>query len=195
MGLISDVLLRAKHWQLFLVMLVFINAAVSAMLLSFALAPPGRFPSAIPFLAVMELLTVSLGLWLWSLGTFLNSLAPPQLRMKTRFFGLSVIYLPLYLPLFGIFFEGQQLTRNLAVILISWAVIFPLHLFAMFCQYYSCYFVSKSLAMVENPRRASFADYVGYFFGLWIFPVGVWIIQPRINGLYKASLSPARASS
>lgn len=195
MGLISDVLLRAKHWQIFLVMLVLINAAVSAMLLGFALAPQGRFPSAIPFLAVMELLTVSFGLWLWSLGTFLNSLAALPLRMKTRFFGFSVIYLPLYLPVFGVFFEGQQLTRNLNLILISWAIIFPLHIFAMFCQFYSLYFVSKSLATAENARFASLAEYVGCFVGLWIFPVGVWIIQPRINRLYKARLSLARASS
>jgi hypothetical protein len=56
--------------------------------------------------------------------------------MKTRLFVFSVIYVPLYLPLFGIFFEGQQLTRSLSLILISWVIIFPLHLFAMFCQFY-----------------------------------------------------------
>lgn len=188
MGSISGVLLRAKHWQLFVVMLVFVCAAVSAVLLAIASTSPGRFPSMIPFFAVMELSTVLFGLWLWSLGTFLNSLAPLQLRMRTKFFSFSVIYLPLYLPAFGIFFEVQQLTRNVSLILISWAIIFPLHFFAMFCQVYSCYFVSKSLAMRENLRSASFADYAGYFFGLWILPVGVWIIQPRINRLYQANL-------
>lgn len=183
---ISEIVLRAKHWQIFLVTVAFVIAAVSAMLLSFAMAPSGRFPSDIPFLAVMELFLVSFALWLWSLGIFLNSLVPRQLRMKTRFFGFSLIYLPLYLPAFGIFFEVPQLTRNVAVILISWAIIFPLHLFAIFCQFYSLYFVSKSMALAENRRPISFGDYVGYFFGLWIFPVGVWIIQPRINYLYTS---------
>ena len=181
---ISDVPLRAKHWQIFLIMAAFVGAAVSAILVGFALVPRGQFPSALPFFGVMELMTISFGLWLWSLGTFLNSRIPRELRMKTRFFVFSVIYLPLYLPLFGIFFEDQQLTRNLSLILISWVIIFPLHLFAMFCQFYGWYFVSKSLATAENARSASLADYIGYFFGLWFLPVGVWIIQPRINRLY-----------
>ncbi len=54
----------------------------------------------------------------------------------------------------------------------------------MFCQFYSLYFVSKTQALAENARPVSLADYIGYFVGLWIFPVGVWIIQPRINRLY-----------
>ena len=55
MNAISDVLLRAKHWHLFLAIVVFISSAVTAMLGSFALTPSGKFPSSVPFLAVMEL--------------------------------------------------------------------------------------------------------------------------------------------
>jgi len=85
------------------------------------------------------------------------------------------------------------MSRNASLILISFAVIFPLHLFAMFCQVYSWYFVSKSLALAEKQQSVSFEDYLGYICALWIFPVGVWIIQPRVNGLYANAT--ARLSS
>jgi hypothetical protein len=30
----------------------------------------------------------------------------------------------------------------------------------------------------------SFYDFSGPFFLLWFFPIGIWIIQPRINRLF-----------
>ena len=119
----------------------------------------------------------------------MNSVVPLSMRMKRTFFHVSVIYLPLYLPVFGIFFYAQTVTQNASLVLISLAIIFPLHLFAMFCQIYSWYFVSKSLAMAEKQRLVSLGDYLGYFCSLWIFPIGVWIIPPSINRLYAATLS------
>jgi len=187
MKAVSDSLLRAKHWQIFLVMLSFVGAAITVMLRSFVVTPPGKFPSSVPFFVVMELFAISFGLWLWSLGMFLNSFVPQPKRMKMTFFRFSIIYVPLYLAIFDIFFEGQNLTRNISIILISWAVIFPMHFFAMFCQIYTWYFVSKTLAVAESGRIATFPDYIGYFFGLWILPIGIWIIQPRINRLYAAT--------
>lgn len=80
--------------------------------------------------------------------------------------------------------EGQHLTRKASLILISLAFIFPLHLLAIFCQFYSWYFVSKGLALAENSRPVLLSDYLGYFVGIWILPVGIWIVQPRVNRLY-----------
>jgi hypothetical protein len=141
----------------------------------------------------MEIFAISFALWIWFLGAFLSSVVPSHLRMKMAFFRVAVIYVPLYLPILDTFLQIQTETRNLSLVLISWAVVFPLHLFAMFCQIYSWYFVSKSLALAESLRPASIADYLGYFVGIWILPVGIWIIQPRINRLYAATLSPQTA--
>jgi hypothetical protein len=64
-------------------------------------------------------------------------------------------------------------------------VIFPLHLLAMFCMFYQLYFVSKNLVLAETGRPASFSDYAGLFLALWFFPIGIWIVQPRINRLIQ----------
>ena len=52
------------------------------------------------------------------------------------------------------------------------------------------YFVSKSVAEAERGKRVSFEQYVGLFFLLCLFPVGIWVIQPKINRLQRGAGSP-----
>ena len=65
--------------------------------------------------------------------------------------------------------------------------LFFLHLLSMFGLFYSIYFTAKALKGAELQRRVTFSDYVGEFFLLWFFPVGIWIIQPRINKLFDGA--------
>jgi hypothetical protein len=51
----------------------------------------------------------------------------------------------------------------------------------MFGFLYSFYFVAKTFKTVELQREVAFSDFVGEFFLLLLFPIGVWIIQPKIN--------------
>jgi hypothetical protein len=68
------------------------------------------------------------------------------------------------------------------------AIIFPLHLFSMFCIFYCLYFIAKSLKSVELQRPVTFNDYAGEFVLIWFFPIGVWVIQPRINNIFNDNL-------
>jgi len=189
MKVISNLLLRVKHWQIFAAFSVLLCVAVAVQVLEIVSAPPGRFPNAAPSLLVWELMTVAFVVWTWSSGIFLSSVVPAPFRMRLTLFRVSLIFLPLYLAAFGVFFQSLSTIRNPMVTLVLFAVIFPLHLFAMFCQFYSWYFVSKNLAMAEKPQFAAYPDYAGYFFGLWFFPIGIWFIQPRINRLYANATS------
>ena len=65
------------------------------------------------------------------------------------------------------------------------AVIVPLHLFSIFCIFYSVYFVAKTFKTVELQREVTFSDFVGEFFMLWFYPIGIWIIQPKINKMIE----------
>jgi len=64
-------------------------------------------------------------------------------------------------------------------------IIIPIHLFSMFCLFYCLYFVAKTLKTVELQREVSFNDFIAEFFLTWFFPIGVWILQPRINKMIK----------
>jgi len=74
--------------------------------------------------------------------------------------------------------------RPPAALFILPLLIFPLHLFSMFCIFYCFYFISKSLKAVEQQRNVTSGDYVGEFFLMWFSFIGVWFIQPRINKLF-----------
>jgi hypothetical protein len=51
----------------------------------------------------------------------------------------------------------------------------------MFCLFYCIFFVAKTYKTVQLKREATFDDFVGEFFMTWFFPVGVWMMQPKIN--------------
>lgn len=88
----------------------------------------------------------------------------------------------MYMLLFMVFFAG--IPHGVKPINLM-AIIFPLHLLAMFCMFYSLYFIAKNLVMAEKNEIIEFYDFSGPFFLIWFFPIGIWFIQPRINALYE----------
>jgi hypothetical protein len=64
------------------------------------------------------------------------------------------------------------------------ALIVPLNFIAMFCIVYCLYFIAKVLKTVELQRPVRFGEFARELFLIWFFPIGIWIIQPRINKLF-----------
>ena len=64
-------------------------------------------------------------------------------------------------------------------------IILPLHFLSMFGILHSMYFVAKTFKTVELQREVSFSDFAGEFFLIWFYPVGIWIIQPKINKMVE----------
>lgn len=128
--------------------------------------------------------------WMFSIGYRFGPLLPEEAKMKTVFFKFACIFPLLYmlfifLGMVGLISSLQQGEEPNLVIL---GFILPAHLLAMFCMFYMLYFSSKTLKAVELQRKVVFADYAGEFFMMWFFPVGIWILQPRINKIYREQL-------
>jgi hypothetical protein len=179
MNWIARLFVRAKHWQIFLLFVVAFAVGefpVVGNLTASANSPEG---SAVALL-LTEVATVVAAwcfiLWLWSLGSFLNSVVPPALKPSNRFFLFSIIY------------GAIDVVLSIAVFQLidpRWLlVVIPLLIMGLFCVFYGLYFVSKSLVMAETGERASFFNCLGPFLLLWFAIIGVWFIQPRVNRLY-----------
>jgi hypothetical protein len=184
MNAMTKLFLRAKHWQIFLMLFGAFFVGQVAVICSIAVAARsaedfGKF-SQLLWVVTLPFMFGLLG-WLWSMGKFLSSIIPSSLRLQIGFFRFALIYPAVYVFAFIAFFE----TRKPAM----FALIFPFHLFAMFCMFYNLYFVSKSLVLAETGKPASFYDYAGPFFLIWFFPIGVWVVQPRINRIYAQKRS------
>ena len=93
MNAIVSFFLRAKHWQLFLLLFGVILIGQIAIMSSFATATrsPEDFGKAgLLFGVVMVLFMFCILGWFWSIGSFLSSLVPPSLRLRIGFFALPL---------------------------------------------------------------------------------------------------------
>lgn len=183
MNAVAKFFLRAKHWQLFLLIFgVFFACSVAIA----ASAPAQDIFDRVPILVgiLYVLFMVIFLAWFWSMGSFLTSILNPALKLRISFFRFALVYLLIYLPLFIAVFARLTTAPWL------FAIIFPLHAFATYCMFYLLYFVSKSLALAQRGNPVSLHDYAGPFFLLWFFPIGIWVVQPRINRLYELHYNP-----
>lgn len=52
-------------------------------------------------------------------------------------------------------------------------------------MYYIMFFVAKTIKTVELQRQVKFGDFAGEFFLILYYPIGIWIIQPKINKMME----------
>lgn len=165
MGAVASFFLRAKYWQIFLLLFgIGYVGGTAAMLLPLvhARSPEELLKISLPFGLVMVLSMFRPVAWLWSMGSFLNLVGQPVLRLQLGFFRFALLYPTVYMFLFLTLF-GTTTPALLALSL-------PLHFFAVFCMFSNIYFVSKSLALVEKGKQVSLPDYAGVIFPPLVFP-------------------------
>lgn len=191
-----DIFLRAKHWQLFLLTfgIPFVFQMVSMMMFISSIIrnhnPAMLFNEFEFFPLIMVLFAGTLLGWQWAVATGLQKMLPAGVTMKVPkfkiFFIIPIVYLSVVMLFMAFVFSHNFTNTDFALSFsFSFLLIFPLHLFCMFCLLYCIYFVAKTFKTVELQRPVSFSDFAGEFFLVWFFPIGVWILQPKINRMIK----------
>ncbi|MEM7374145.1 MAG: hypothetical protein AAF587_36465 [Bacteroidota bacterium] len=188
--------LQAKHWQLFL--LLFGVPFLFQMLMMgftfsqvFAEKQPdfdALYSQMIMLNGVMMILIVTFFGWLWSVGLGLQAKIPSEVSMPVTRFKAFVIFPFLYILLIvgGMLYVSSgtselEAMETFPVNPMIFLLIIPFHFFAMFCILYDFYFVAKTIKTVELQRKVTFGDFIGEFFMIWFYPIGIWIVQPKIN--------------
>lgn len=190
-----NIFLRLKHWQLFILLmgLPILLQGIGAFSI-FATKDARMLLATFPFILVL-FIGIFLG-WFYTLGINLHKKLPDTVKMSLSRFKLFLFIPMTYLLALCIWMtslflntpDGGNHTPGIFLLII------PLHLFSMFCLLYCIYFIAKSLKAVEMQKPASFNDYAGEFFLIWFFPIGVWIIQPRINSLFDHEMHSAQTN-
>ena len=192
--------LKAKHWQLFLltfgIPMIFQFVIIGTMFSNVGNAnntDPTFMFSYMKFFPIIMIIFMGVFFgWFWSVAVGLQSKVPEDVKMKVKkfkiFFFIPIAYM-LFITLFmgiqmnGLMTNGTEPSVGLIGGLV--AVIVPLHLFSMFCIFYSLYFVAKTFKTVELQREVNFSDFAGEFFMIWFYPIGIWIVQPKINKMIE----------
>lgn len=179
--------LKSKHWQIFALM-VGIPILFQIIVLGHIIASENPVLNFSIFPIFMLLFMIVFFGWFWSIGVGLNNFLPQESNLNITKFKIFllvpffyVIFLMFSMLSFGVFSDTP--TPN-GMFGISFAIMIPLHLFSMFCMFYIMYFCSKTIKSIELKREAIFSDYVGEFFLLWFYMIGIWILQPKINKIY-----------
>jgi hypothetical protein len=183
--------LKAKHWQIFMITFG-LPIIIEIIAMSFMITSnnPMIIMKIMPI--IMIFFIGGFFGWFWAIAIGLQYKVPSEVRMKVKkfkfFFFTPLIYIILILVFLGFTFgvlveNGQQPSSGLIGGLVG--IIVPLHLFSMFCIFYCLYFVSKTFKTVELQREVTFSDFAGEFFLIWFFPIGIWIIQPKINKMIE----------
>lgn len=198
--------LKARHWQLFILIfglpLIFYVFMMVSVISAAANDSTANVFGEFKFFPILMVLVIGIQFgWFWSIGVGLQSKVPETVKMKVKkfkvFFFIPLAYILLLMCFLLYFFlytdlanpQGSGLLADgaYAAILIPIIVIIPLHLFSVFCIFYCLYFVAKTLKTVELQKEVQFSDFVGEFFLIWFYPIGIWIIQPRVNKLVQTS--------
>ena len=210
---LTERLLKAKHWQLFLITFglpmvcyIIMMTVIFSILSNERVPDPRVILNFFSFFPIMiTIFAGTLFAWLWALAVGLQKNIPPGIEMKTGrfklFFFIPVVYL--FLVMIGI----EVLVNSIATTMdrtaeaeLAWmpgvvAFVVPLHLLSMFGIFHCLYFVAKTIKTVELQRETTFSDFAGEFFMIWFYPIGVWIIQPRINKMIIDPDQTARESN
>lgn len=155
-------ILTAKHWQIFLMLLLGVilsNFTITAQpLLTDMLAVAG-------FLILIS--------WPLILGIELYKYLPNRIELGNTLFIINGFIIILLVTAVVILVEERKIAlRGLSA----------LPAFYIFYAYFHLhYFPGKLLKIIETRREGSFADYIGYGVLIFFWPIGIWFLQPRIN--------------
>ncbi len=166
--------LRAKHWEIFclLVFAALISGSADHFLKQ-GLPGNQHLGNFRILLAVLSRLGNFMGIaWIWIIGSYLSSILPPTLKPKIGYFYLALAYSSFYL--LEIRSHRTAAGSALDLMLGMLGILAAIYLFC---------FVARCLDSAETREPSSFTDYFGTAMLVFLLPIGIWFLQPRVNCL------------
>ena len=167
--MITRLFLRGKAWQIFLAYIIVFFILILLYFVFSKLIPAKTQDLLRVLTTVFPLFSL---LWLYILGVNLHSKLPEPSSMNIMLFKLNLFFTFLcFLSFQYLYMEHESFY----------------FIYLNFSFIYMMYFLSKSLVSVEKGKLIGFYDYIGVFFYIWVWPLGIWWLQPRIRNIFSES--------
>ena len=160
--------LRAKHWQIFLILFgfLFLNSIVGHV---------GKLTDDVTYLLSFTLQIA----WMLGLGYELNKRSEPKRNFRwIMSVGLVLI---LVAAMFRIKTNQDQMTMLIEETNMYIIVGFVIYLLSS--AFAIAGFVARALRSAETGEAVEINDYFKDFLLILFWPIGIWLVQPRINKL------------
>lgn len=162
----NDVVLRAKHWQVFLY-------SLSTLVLANTLINDDALLSGVIGATGYSLYFI----WFAALGNAMFRFLPPKAEYSLVWFLINIV-------LVIAFFSGLViLTDDRSVHATGFAALLLFYVF--FAMLHTPWFLAVCLVAIEKQRKPEFGFYFGTLLLFLCWPLGVWVIQPRLNALWE----------
>ena len=171
-----------KHWELFLMLFL-----PTALCFLFRVPFERLVIAAIALFVMIILLT-----WLYSIGSWANRQLPESRRSGTTLFIIGLAA-PILYTVMAITIYFPMLNSSTPPPPPTWML--PMHLASMAGVFYGIWFSARKLKSLQENEDADFMIFSSTFLLMWIFPLGIWLIQPEVNKLYyKLEQSPPQSN-
>ena len=170
--MITSFFLKMRHWELFLMLVV---PTLCCLVWKVPFEPV--VVVSIGFFVVLVLFT-----WMASLGLWCNSRLPPERRNNIVPFLVALVVPLLYLLMYILLYLPQLAASGPPDKPPLW--LLPMHMLSMVCIFYVLWYTASRFKSLLENEDADFLIFSSTFFLLFIFPLGVWVIQPSVNQLY-----------
>ncbi len=185
-----NLFLKAARWKLLLFMFFipfFIIRVIFRTLVNWD-APQNltqfeTFMSVFLLYLLYVLFMAAISAWYWSVAIGLRKEIPEHIRPSIKIFKIAYIVFFSYLTLILLsniigFFGTFEILFSIGLVLNT--LLTPLIIAGYF---YTVYFVAKTIKTAERQRTVKFKEFVGEFFLLLIYFIGIGFLQPKINKL------------
>ena len=118
---------------------------------------------------------------MFSVGSWSNRRLPEKRRLNSLPYAAG-LPIPLLYLLMYIFLYIPQLADGAPSKPPLW--LLPMHMLSMAGIFYGLWYTARQFKSLRENEVADFMIFSSTFFLLFIFPLGVWLIQPSVNQLY-----------
>ena len=163
------IFMKLKSWQLFIIL---------AAPIIYIIRHPVYVDIFGYYIAGM-ILGVVYYFWVWTIAIESNRRLKKDLKKKTALLsiGIFIVFINAAYYLYFIAKSEFPIVPHMPI----WMAI--LQIVVSIWTAYILYFSAKQLVALEMQRKVSFHEVGKTLFLLLAFPIGVWIIQPKVNNL------------
>ncbi|MFT5513765.1 MAG: hypothetical protein ACI8SE_002175, partial [Bacteroidia bacterium] len=134
--------------------------------------------------------------WIWSISVGLHPKLPEGHGLNLTLFK-SMLLVVLLISFFMFYIMINMFSEMFTMIenqtemteMPTWFgqmfMIFPLALISMGCSIYTYYHTAKTIKLVEKGNTQRKPEFIGEFFLIWFYYIGVWILQPKLNEMIE----------